>query len=59
MTYIVISANSQGGLVMDVAAKVEEGWQLQGGVSVCPIDDASYPRGTLVYSQAMILNLAQ
>jgi len=59
VTYVIICANSQGDLITQVAAKVEEGWELQGGVSVCPIDDASYPRGTRVYSQAMVFTLAQ
>ena len=53
MRYAIVSANSMDGLVTQVMARLQEGWQLQGGVSVCPIDDAGYPRGTLMYSQAM------
>jgi hypothetical protein len=52
---MIISDNSPDGLVSQVADHLNNGWQLQGGVSVSPIDDAKYPRGTLLYSQAMTL----
>lgn len=55
MRYIVLCDNSTDGLVSQVADHLSGGWQLQGGVSVSPIDDAKYPRGTLLYSQAMTL----
>ena len=55
MQYILLCDNSRDGLVSQVADRLNEGWQLQGGVSVSPIDDTKYPRGTLLYSQAMIL----
>jgi hypothetical protein len=55
MRYIVVCENSPDGLVSQVANRLNEGWQLQGGVSVSPIDDAEYSRGTLLYSQAMTL----
>jgi hypothetical protein len=51
MKYTVIFDNSREGLINQVAQYLGEGWGLQGGVSACPIDDAEYPRGTLVYSQ--------
>jgi hypothetical protein len=53
MRYIVLCDNSPDGLVSQVADHLNEGWQLQGGVSVSPIDDAKYQRGTLLYSQAV------
>jgi hypothetical protein len=59
MRYTVVFDNSRSGLISQVTQYLEQGWGLQGGVSVCPIDDAEYPRGTLEYSQAMILNQAQ
>jgi len=52
---VVLCDNSPGGLVSQIANRLNEGWQLQGGVSVSPIDDAKYARGTLLYSQAMTL----
>ena len=58
MRYTVLCDNSPDGLVSQVAIRLNEGWQLQGGVSVRPIDDAKYPRGTLLYSQAMTLAAA-
>jgi hypothetical protein len=58
MRYIVLCDNSPDGLVTQVGDRLNEGWQLQGGVSVSPIDDAKYPRGTLLYSQAMKLPTA-
>jgi hypothetical protein len=53
--YIVLCDNSTDGLVRQVADHLSRGWQLQGGVSVSPIDDARYPRRTLPYTQAMTL----
>jgi hypothetical protein len=55
MRYIVLCDNSPDGLASQVAGYLNRGWQLQGGVSVSPIDDARYARGTLLYSQAMTL----
>jgi Domain of unknown function (DUF1737) len=57
MKYALVSAYTQDGLVMKVMANLKEGWQLQGGVSVCPVEHAEYSPGTLVYSQAMIFVL--
>jgi hypothetical protein len=57
MRYKLLCDNSADGLVSQVALHLTEGWQLQGGVSVSPIDDARYSRGTLLYSQAMTLAL--
>jgi hypothetical protein len=58
MRYTVIFDNSRQGLINQVAQFLAQGWALQGGVSVCALDDAEYPRGTLEYSQAMVLNPA-
>ena len=58
MRYIILYDDSPDGLVGQVGDRLSDGWQLQGGVSVSPIDDAKYPRGTLLYSQAMTLALA-
>jgi hypothetical protein len=57
MKYTLVSAYTQDGLVMKVTANLKEGWQLQGGVSVCPIEHAEHRPGTLMYSQAMIFVL--
>jgi Domain of unknown function (DUF1737) len=58
MRYVVLYDNSGDGLASQVVDRLNGGWQLQGGVSVSAIDDARYPRGTLVYSQAMTLAVA-
>jgi hypothetical protein len=58
MRYIILYDCSPDGLVGQVGDRLNEGWRLQGGVSVSPIDDAHHPRGTLLYSQAMTLALA-
>ena len=55
MRYIVLCDNGPDELVSQVVDRLNSGWQLQGGVSVSPVDDARYPRGTLLYSQAMTL----
>lgn len=55
MHYTVISDYNHDQLDKRVTERLKEGWQLQGGVSVCPIDDPEYKRGTLLYSQAMFL----
>ena len=58
MRYIILYDYSPDGLVGQVGDRLNDGWQLQGGVSVSPIDDAKYARGTLLYSQAMTLAVA-
>jgi hypothetical protein len=55
MSYIILRDCDPDGLVGQIAERLKENWQLQGGVSVSPIDDAHHPRGTLMYSQAMTL----
>ena len=45
MRYMVLCDNSPDGLVSQVANHLNEGWQLQGGVSVSPIDDVSSREG--------------
>ena len=55
MKYTVIFDHSREGLIQQVAQHLAEGWVLQGGVSVCPVDHVNYVRGTLEYSQAMVL----
>ncbi len=52
MRYIVLCENSPNELVSRVVDHLNRGWQLQGGVSASPLDDAEYPRVTLRYSQA-------
>jgi hypothetical protein len=58
MKYTVIFDHSREGLIQQVAQYLAQGWKVQGGVSVCPIDHAEYVRGTLEYSQAMVLGPA-
>lgn len=55
MRYILLSDNRPEELVSQVADRLNAGWQLQGGICVAAMDDANYPRGTLLYSQAMTL----
>jgi hypothetical protein len=57
MKYALLSAYTQDGLVIKVMANLKDGWQLQGGVSVCPIEYAEHRPGTLMYSEAMIFVL--
>ena len=58
MKYTVIFEHSREGLIHQVGLFLAQGWTLQGGISVCPIDNANHPRGTLEYSQAMVFNQA-
>ena len=54
MRYQLVWDNSPQGLATLVMGLLNQGWQLQGGVSVCALDDARYSRGTLLYAQAMV-----
>jgi|GEM_PF-930816 len=50
MSYNIVEANSVADLQKAVQALLEQGWELQGGVSV-----ATYGAGSWWYYQAMVL----
>lgn len=55
MKYVVLCAPSESGLETQVVANFKQGWKLQGGVSVSPMERDDYRPGTLLFSQAMTL----
>jgi hypothetical protein len=56
MKYTLLSAPSQKDLETQVMASLKQGWKLQGGVSVSPMERDEYTPGTLLFTQAMTLS---
>ena len=55
MKYVVLCAPDEGDLETQVMNNLKQGWKLQGGVSVSPMERDDYRPGTLLFSQAMVI----